>query len=277
MIVDAHQHLWAISRPDHEWPTADDGEIFRDVDETEYRAAAPAVDRTVLVQAQPRQSDTDWLLSLADASQLIGGVVGWADLSAPEASAHILRLARSPKLKGLRPMLQGLAYDAWILRDDVQPGLKAMVEAGLVFDALIHPRHLPVVERLATLWPDLTIVIDHCAKPAIGSGDDQAWRDAMARAADHANLHCKLSGLVTEISADVWDTEAIDAAWAYADHVFDRFGSNRILWGSDWPVITSRCSLQAWLGWTHTWLSAKPQAASDAILGGTACRVYDLN
>ena len=273
MIIDAHQHFWQIGRPDHEWPTPELASIFRDFDEDDYRDAAPGIAKSVLVQAQPRDSDTDWLLAAARASDRIAGVVGWADLSADTIGTRVAELSKQTKLKGLRPMLQGLADDEWVLRDSVKPGLKVMTDNGLRFDALIHPRHLPVIDRLARLWPELAIVIDHCAKPAIGQDDGGAWRDALARAANNSNVYCKLSGLVTETA----DTKAIDAVTAYADHVFDLFGPDRILWGSDWPVVTLRCPLTAWLDWTQTWLAGKTASAGDLILGDTARRFYHLN
>ncbi len=272
MIIDSHQHLWQIGRNGHEWPTPDLTAIHRDFSPEDLRAEAVAVDGSVLVQSQPGDADTDWMLAVAAATPFIKGVVGWADLEAPDAVARLKNLAAQPKLKGIRPMLQGLADDQWILRDAVQPALRAITDLGLRFDALIFPRHLAVICQLARAYPTLSIVIDHCAKPQIGSGDDGLWRDDMARIAENPNVCCKLSGLATEMA----DSLTLDAAKPYADHVLACFGPDRLMWGSDWPVLNLRTTYNAWQDWTLAWLKPQSEATRDAVFGGTARRFYQL-
>ena len=277
MIVDAHQHLWQIERNGHEWPTPDLDAIYRDFEAANLQAVtqAAAVTATVLVQSQPNDTDTGWMLDVAADTPLIRGVVGWTDLAAPDAPARIARLARRPKLKGLRPMLQGLADDAWILRDEVRPALAAMIDHGLTFDALIFPRHLPVIDQLARDWPSLPIVIDHGAKPPIAAARelDGAWAEAISRVAQNENVYGKLSGLMTEMNPDQPHDDMTD----YADHLYAVFGPERLMWGSDWPVVGLRAPYSAWFDWTAAWLTAKPSHARDAILGRTATRFYSLN
>lgn len=272
MVIDSHQHLWQIGRNGHAWPTSDLAAIHRDFGLEDLRAEAVAVDGSVLVQSQPSDLDTDWMLRVAAAEPFIKGVVGWADLETPSAPTRLAALAAKPKLKGIRPMLQGFADDQWILRDKVQPALRAITDLSLRFDALIFPRHLTIIDRLARSYPTLSIVIDHSAKPQIGSGDDTLWRDGMARVADNPNVFCKLSGLATEMSSGL----SLDAAASYADHVLSCFGPDRLMWGSDWPVLNLRTTYNAWQDWTSAWLADQPVQVRGAIFGGTARRFYQL-
>jgi len=274
LIVDSHQHLWQIGKNGHEWPTPDLDPIHRDFVTADLTAVtgAAGVGATVLVQSQPADIDTDWMLDIAEGTPLIQGVVGWADLAAPDAPRRLAELARRPKLKGIRPMLQGLADDNWILRDAVRPALEALLDLGLRFDALVFTRHLAAIDQLARTFPDLPIIIDHCAKPPLAAGDLAAWRDAIARLAGHANVTCKLSGLFTEMRAD----QPVDDARPVADHVLSVFGPERLMWGSDWPVVLLRRPYGTWLDWTMTWLDGKTADVKTAVLGNTARRVYAL-
>lgn len=274
MIVDSHQHLWQIGQNGHEWPTPDLAPIHRDFVTADLVAVtgAAGVDATVLVQSQPADADTDWMLDVAGASPLIQGVVGWADLAGPDAPKRLAALAERPKLKGIRPMLQGLPDDEWILRDDVRPALEALLTHGLRFDALVFTRHLPAIDRLAKALPELPIIIDHCAKPPLAASDIGGWREAIARVADNANVVCKLSGLFTEMRADQDPFEASPIA----DHVLSVFGADRLMWGSDWPVVALRCPYADWLHWTKTWLDGKTADIRTNVLGNTARRVYAL-
>lgn len=272
MIVDSHQHFWQIGRNGHEWPTPDLAAIHRDFGPDDLRAEARRVDASVLVQSQPSDLDTDWMLEVAERTPFVKGVVGWADLEAPNVSARLRALADKPKFKGIRPMLQGLSDDEWILRDTVRPALSLLTDLHLRFDALIFPRHLSVIDQLARVHQSLPIVIDHCGKPQIGSDNDVAWREGMARVAENANVFCKLSGLATEMA----DGLSLDAAKSYADHVLACFGADRVMWGSDWPVLNLRTTYDAWQEWTLTWLQSQSSEARDAVFGGTARRFYQL-
>ncbi|MGZ3305911.1 MAG: amidohydrolase family protein [Asticcacaulis sp.] len=276
MTIDAHQHFWQIGRNGHEWPTPDLAIIHRDFGPADLTAqAAPAgVTASVLVQSQPSDVDTDWMIAVAADAPFVQGVVVWADLAAPDAAERLAHLAPQPKLKGVRPMLQGLADDNWILRPEVQPALKAVCDLGLRFDALVFSRHLPAIDALAKAWPGLPIVIDHCAKPPFTAPEQMGqWAENMARAAENPNVLCKLSGLFTELAPD----QPSDLARACADHVLSVFGPDRLMWGSDWPVVLLRAPYVGWLDWTHAWLADKDSTIRDAVLSGTARRFYALD
>ncbi len=276
MIVDAHQHLWQIGRNGHAWPTPDLAAIHRDFAPADLARVVEGtgVTATVLVQSQPSDLDTDWMLRAAAESDLIKGVVGWADLSTGDAPDRIKTLARQPRLKGLRPMLQGLADDDWILRPQVRPALAAMADHGLSFDALVFTRHLPAIVTLAETFPALAIVIDHGAKPPFARPEHlPLWRERMAQAAQCPNIACKLSGLFTELAPGQDRADAIPVA----DHLLAVFGPGRLMWGSDWPVADLAGGYHAWLDWTRRWLENRNPNAREMILSRTASAFYRLD
>jgi len=224
----------------------------------------------VLVQAADTEAETDFMLDVARGSAgLVRGVVGWTDLASPRAPDRIAALAGEPLLKGLRPMLQDIEDTAWILLPGVQPALAAMARHGLRFDALLKPRHLPIIGGLAQRHPDLPVVIDHAAKPDITNGNYQPWASQMARLARETPWCCKVSGLVTEARLD-WQ---IDDLRPYIDHLLATFGPDRLMWGSDWPVVTLASNYRRWHEAAATLL---PASTHDAVFGGTAVRFYGL-
>jgi L-fuconolactonase len=248
--------------------------LYRDVHAADWQAQSHplGVDGGVLVQAAPTVAETQFLLALAEAHPAVLGVVGWVDLLASDAPAQIARLARHPKLKALRPMLQDIADPDWILNPALAPAFEAMVAHGLVFDALIKPVHLTRILALAQRRPGLAIVIDHGAKPDIAKALWQPWADDLARIAAQTAAVCKLSGLLTEAGA----APAPDAARRWAQHVLACFGPQRVLWGSDWPVLELASDYAAWWHEVQALLVDSSAAERAAVLGGNAARVYRL-
>ncbi|WP_328286341.1 amidohydrolase family protein [Phreatobacter sp. AB_2022a] len=272
MLIDAHHHFWQIARGDYGWLTPALGAIHRDFGPADLRplTARHGIGATILVQAAPTVAETRFLLSIAAAEPSVAGVVGWADFDAPDAPAAIAELAGNPLLVGLRPMVQDMADDDWLARPDHAPAFEALERHGLVFDALVLPRHLPRLAAVARRHPGLSIVIDHLAKPPIAEGRLDPWRADMAALAALPNVACKLSGMVTEAAAG-W---TVDHLRPYADHVLAAFGPGRVLWGSDWPVATLAASYDDWVGATEALLAAMPPAERAAIRGGNAARLY---
>ena len=170
-------------------------------------------------------------------------MVGWVDFEAPDADAEIAMLARDPKVAGLRPMIQDLADDEWMLRPALAPAFEAMIAADLTFDALVKPRHLPILRRFALRWPGLRIVVDHGAKPDIAGGAFEPWAGEMAAVARETGVLCKLSGLATEAAPGFAPRDL----WPYVDALIDAFGPGRLMWGSDWPVVNLASDYGAWL------------------------------
>ncbi len=273
MLIDAHQHFWRTDAAHHEWPGPDLAAIFRDYGPAELEAAAAGtgLGGCVLVQAQPNEAETAWLLGVAHDCELILGVVGWTDLKAADAPAKIHALAARPKMRGLRPMLQSLPQDDWIADRALDPALAAMVETGLSLDALVFTRHLPAVLEVANRWPQLKVVIDHGAKPPIAAGEMEPWASRMAALAARPQVFCKLSGLLTEAGSGQGEADLAP----YVRKLVELFGPDRLMWGSDWPVLELRGGYGAWLDMAER-LSGLAGPALDSLRGGAAARFYRL-
>lgn len=271
-MIDAHQHFWRLDRGDYGWLTPALGPIFRDFGPGDLAPilARHSIERTILVQAAPTVAETRWLLDLAHRTPFVAGVVGWVDFDASDAPDAIAAIADKPKLVGLRPMVQDIADDDWIARPDLAPAFDAMIAHGLVFDALVLPRHLPRLARVLDRHPSLTVVVDHGAKPRIRDREIDAWRAGMAAVAAHPNVSCKLSGLVTEARPD--DGAAELAPWI--DALVQLFGPRRLIWGSDWPVVELAGGYDRWRALALGALDGLPAPGRDAVLGGNAERVY---
>jgi L-fuconolactonase len=273
MRIDAHQHFWRLSRGDYGWLTpAEHPAICRNFgpDDLAPLLADAAIERTVLVQAAPTAAETRYLLEIAAATPFVAGVVGWADFKAPR---EIEALAADVNLLGLRPMLQNLDDDAWILRPKIEPALDAMQAVGLRFDALVKPRHLPHLARLLARRPHLRVVIDHGAKPDIaGGGSLASWREAMRAIARDTAAYCKLSGLVTEAKA-TWAEEDLRP---YVDVLLEAFGPARLMWGSDWPVVNEAGGYATWRSAAEALTEGCSAADRALIFGGAAQAFYGI-
>ena len=273
--VDAHHHVWRLDRGDYGWLTPKLAPIYRDFTLDDLR---PLLDRakvggTVLVQAAPTVAETEFLLEAAHASGgLVRGVVGWVDLSSPDSTATLERLARDPLFRSIRPMLQDIADAEWILRRDVDAQLSVIEGLGLRFDALVKPRELPALARMVERHPELPVVIDHGAKPAIADRDWEPWASAIAELAENPRVACKLSGLVTEAGPG-WSPHVLAA---YIDHLLACFGPKRLLWGSDWPVVNLAGGYHRWARASDQLLARLPEADRDAIFGDNARKFYGL-
>jgi L-fuconolactonase len=281
--VDAHQHFWKLSRNDYEWLTPDLASIYRDFmpDDLAPHLNRSGVDRTVAVQAATTDAETAFLLDLAQQTPFIAGVVGWTDLESPRAVERVESLAANRRLFGLRPMLQDLPDDEWLVRRSVAPAIAAMKAAQLRLDALVKPRHLPMLLRFLERHPDLRVVIDHGAKPAIASNAIDEWATQMREIGRRTNAFCKLSGLATEAGAN-WTAATLQP---YVDVLLDAFGPRRLMWGSDWPVLHLAYeagrdgAATPYDSWRDTATSLVARLSSherELIFGGTAARFYGI-
>jgi L-fuconolactonase len=273
--IDAHQHFWRLARGDYGWLTPALGPIHRDFmpADLEPLIAAAGVERTVLVQAAPTTTETDFLLALGEGTPFVAGVVGWMDFEASDARHRIGALAARPKLVGLRPMIQDLADDRWMLNPNIAPAIDAMIEEGLTFDALVMPRHLPVLREFVARHPGLDIVIDHAAKPAIADGAFDDWARAIRALAAETRLTCKLSGLATEAGPG-WSVETLKP---YAEVLIEAFGADRLMWGSDWPVLNLNGDYAGWATAAEALTAGLSDDERVAIFGQTATVCYGLD
>ncbi|THK38704.1 amidohydrolase [Ensifer sp. MPMI2T] len=274
-LIDAHQHYWTLGLGHNNWPGPDLAPIYRDFgpEDLKPNLAAAGISRTVLVQAAPNVKETEFLLSLAEREDTVAAVVGWVNILAADAVSDIRRLKASPKLKGIRPMLQSILETAWILQPQAIVTLQALPQLDLRFDALIQPRHLPVIAALADAVPDLAIVVDHCAKPFIAAGKLEPWQSDMAALARRPNVHVKLSGLVTEAGGG-WSVEKLKP---YAAHILDVFGTDRVMFGSDWPVVLLDADYGAWFAAAQELTAHLTPLERENVFSRTAARFYGLS
>ncbi|MEP2679379.1 MULTISPECIES: amidohydrolase family protein [Roseobacteraceae] len=272
MIIDAHQHFWQLARGDYAWLTPELKALYRDFmpEDLAPYLSQHGIDGTILVQAAPTVAETEFMLDIADQTPFVLGVVGWVDFEAPSAADDIARLAQNPKLIGLRPMIQDIADDDWMLRDNLTPAFEAMMKANLTFDALVLPRHLSRLRRLLPRHPKLRTVIDHAAKPEIADGVFEGWASDIACLANETSAYCKLSGLLTE-AGDNWTPSDVAP---YVEHLLSSFGSQRLVWGSDWPVLTIAGDYGTWIDLANSFIPNELER--EAIFGSNAIGLYKL-
>jgi len=275
--IDAHQHYWSPGHGDYGWlmPSKELQPIYRPFspDDLHPLLNAAGVDGTVLVQAAPTEAETHRLLAIAaNPGSRVLGVVGWCDLQSPDAPRRIAALAANPMLKGLRPMLQDLPDVNWMLDGKLQPVFDAMARADLALDLLIKPHQLDFALSFAHAYPQLRMVVDHGAKPAIATGGFASWAAKIARLAVETPLRCKLSGLLTEAEPGA----SAARLRPYVEHLMAAFGPTRLMWGSDWPVLNLAGEYARWHAMCREWLSALTPQEQAAVFGGNASRFYRL-
>lgn len=273
-MIDSHHHLWNPARGDYGWMPPDNEILFRpyDLNDLTQVAQTNGITQTVLVQAAPSVHETEYMLGIADSSPLIGGVVGWIDFEDREDRKHLDRLAQHPKLKSIRPMVQDIEDDDWLLRDDIQWAFSAIMELDLGFDALGFAKHAVPFLEIFQRYPEMKVVIDHCFKPQIVDAEIEDWANDIENLANQTGAFIKLSGLVTEAG----DRANAEAMQPYVDHVVACFGPDRVMWGSDWPVSRLSMEYGDWLALAKSMTERLGPDADAAIYEQTARRFYDL-
>ena len=277
--IDAHHHLWELARRPQAWLDGPGmAPIRRDFTLTDLAAPAKAagIDRTVLVQVLPSLAETAEFLALAGESDLIAGVVGWADLTSPAVPETLSALRSGPggsRLAGIRHLVQGEPDPRWLARPDVRRGLRAVAAAGLAYDLLTLPHQLPAAIGTVRALPGLTFVLDHLSKPPIASGELQPWAALIRELAALPNVYCKLSGMVTEAGRPGWTVADLRP---YAETVLAAFGPSRVMFGSDWPVCMLAASYADVVSAARELAAELTQDEQAQVFGGTATRAYCL-
>ena len=278
MIVDAHHHFWDPATADYPWLTDELAAIRRPFGPADLAplVAASGIDATVLVQTRSSLAETEAFLALATETPFIRGVVGWIDLTDPAADETIARLRAGPggdRLVGIRHQVHDEADPDWLGRDDVRRGIAAVGRAGLAYDLLVRTRELPAARALVGALPDVRFVVDHLAKPAIRAGSDPAWTEAVGSFEERPNVWWKVSGLVTEADWDAWRPADLQP---FVDRVLEVAGSDRLLFGSDWPVCLLAAPHDVVLATARSLIATLAPNEQAAILGRTAVAVYGL-
>ncbi|MFD9408608.1 amidohydrolase family protein [Streptomyces sp. NPDC059989] len=278
-IVDTHHHVWDLSVRDQDWITGPELAPLRrnfSLADLTPQARAAGVTATVLVQTITVPEETPEFLAMAARSDLVAGVVGWTDLTAPDVADTLAGLRDGPggeHLVGMRHQVQGEPDPRWLVRPEALRGLAAIAEAGLVYDLVVKPHQLAAAVDAAQRLPGLTFVLDHLGKPPIASGELTPWAERIRRLAALPNTVCKLSGMVTE--AD-WGSWTVDDLRPYADTVLDAFGPGRLMFGSDWPVCRLAATYAEVVAAADEMTAELSPAERRDVFTGTAVRTYGL-
>ncbi|HEV2834124.1 MAG TPA: amidohydrolase family protein [Pyrinomonadaceae bacterium] len=275
-MIDSHQHFWQVGRFDYPWMTSDNAVLYRDYLPAQLEPVLKenGVAKTVLVQASNSVEESRWLLSLAEENGFIAGVVGWVDLLSQETASQLEELTGDSKFKGVRHLVESEPDDDWLVEPQVLSNLRLLSAFNLSFDLLVHTRHLRYARVVADQCPDLPLVIDHMAKPAIARGEFQEWSRELRPLADFPNVHCKLSGLVTEANWTGWTTDDLRP---YVDYALELFGPERLMFGSDYPVCLLAASYKQVLESFQELLKDLTNAEREHVFASNAARFYRLN
>ena len=272
-MIDAHQHFWEIARGDYGWLSADSGVLYQDFQPEHLRPLLDAcqINGTVLVQAAPTEAESRYLLGIAEQVDWVKGVVGWVALDNPDVE-NLLEAINHPLLKGIRPMLQDIEDPFWI--NDAVPdfAFRKLIELDLVFEALVKPpQWQPLLCRLLR-HPELRVVMDHGAKPENVKHQQKEWQAWLRKMAAETRAVCKLSGLWTEAG----EALSLEQIRPWLDSLFEAFGPERIIWGSDWPVITATGEYKNWFLLCQQYCEQFSLESRQAIFGNTAISTYRL-
>jgi L-fuconolactonase len=276
LSIDAHVHLWRLSRGDNVALTPTMTAIYEDREPIHLKPLIDAarVERVVVVQAAETLAETLFTVGLARKHPWIAGVVAWVELASPSVEEEVAALSWNPIIKGVRPVRDDNRSIAWMLDSRLDRGFQALEDNSLSLDILVQNwREIPLATLLAERWPRLAIVLDHCGKPAIANDAFDPWASHINKLASFPNVVCKLSGLLNcaRPGADAADLER------YINHALDSFDPDRVMWGSDWPPLDLTSDYATWKQISDSALQTLPDFQRREVIGGTAIRVYRLN
>ncbi|MGB0550437.1 MAG: amidohydrolase family protein [Limisphaerales bacterium] len=275
MRIDSHQHFWVYDASQYPWMTDELFALRSDHLPGDLQAEFDQVglDGSVAVQARQTLEESRWLIELADQHDLIKGVVGWVDLRSEAVEEQLAEFAPHPKFVGVRHVVQDEPDDQFMLRPEFIRGISKLKAFDLRYDILIFPRQLPAAIELVKQFPEQSFVLDHIAKPLIKAGAMAPWEEQIRELATYENLTCKVSGMVTEADWEQWVPGDFRP---YLDVVFEAFGEDRLMYGSDWPV----CRLGGEYGRIYRlaeeYVSQFSAEAQAKFFGGVASAFYGL-
>ena len=276
MIIDSHQHFWQVGRFDYPWMSSSVEVLYRDYLPAQLKPILEenGVSQTVLVQASNSIEESRWLLSLADENPFIVGVVGWVDLQDADVDRQLDEFSAHQKFKGVRHLVESEPENDWLVQPQVLRGLQRLAAYGLSYDLLVHTHHLQYVPRVADSCPELSLVIDHMAKPPIATGEIGTWLQELRPVAACSNIHCKLSGLVTEANWTSWQTSDLRP---FVECALELFGPERLMFGSDHPVCLLAASYKRVLESFQEILEGLAEEDRERIFATNATHFYRLN
>jgi len=275
MKIDAHHHFWRYNNKEFGWIDDDMSELKRDFlpEDLKTRLTSIQFDGTIVVQARQSLEETRWLLELAQKYDFIKGVVGWVDLCSPDVTKQIKQFANNPYFKGVRHVIHDEADDQFMLSEEFQRGISVLKDFSLTYDLLLFPKHIPYALQLVEKFPEQLFVLDHIGKPDIKNKEISFWKEHLTKLAEYKNVYVKVSGMVTEADWKNWRKEDFKA---YLDSVFNAFGPERVMIGSDWPVCTVSESYEAVMGIVLDYVKQYASGYENQILGENCSRFYSL-
>jgi L-fuconolactonase len=274
--IDAHQHYWQFDPVRDNWITEDMSVIRRDFMPADLQPLLERneIDGSVLVQTCQDESDNQFMLQLAAENDFIKGVVGWVDLRASDVEDRLRYYKDNyPKMKGFRHVLQGEPDEKFMLRDDFKGGIGLLNKYDFTYDILIYPNHIKYASELVAEFPDQKFVVDHLAKPYIKRQEIDQWKKDMEYLSYYQKVYCKVSGMLTEADWYSWRTDDFNP---YLDTVFNAFGTNRVMYGSDWPVCLLAGGYNRALEILQIYTSGYSPEEQEQFFGGNAISFYDL-
>lgn len=276
MRIDSHQHFWIYDKQRDAWINEDMqpviGKDFLPNDISSLLKQSK-IDGTVAVQASESEEETKFLVELSRVYALIKGVVGWIDLHDENLDSRLDYWSKEPVVKGFRHVIEGEPAGDYLMQETFQRGLTKLSEKGYTYDLLIRPRHFQSTLECVVNQPNLTFILDHMAKPNIAENQYDSWASFIKELAKFPNVHCKLSGIVTEAKWNNWQVEDLKP---YVDFTLESFGAERVLYGSDWPVCTLSSSYEQWVNAVESLIGELSESEQKMIWGGNAIRVYNL-
>jgi L-fuconolactonase len=275
MKIDSHQHFWQYDAIRYSWITDEMSLLKRDFlpEELHREQSANDIDASIAVQADHSEAETLFLLKLAEQYDTIVGVVGWLDLRAEDFPERLKFFSKFEKLRGLRHIVQAEPDDQFMVREVFALGISRLSEFNLSYDILVYPRQLPAAIELVNKFPGQRFVVDHIAKPPIKTQKIRGWAEDIRRLAETPHVYCKLSGLVTEADWRHWNA---DQFRPYLDVVFEAFGADRLMFGSDWPVCLLAGTYRQVKEVVELYVRELPTQQRQAIFGLNAARFYGL-
>jgi len=273
-MIDCHQHFWKFNPVRDAWITGEMGVIRKDFYPYDLKPVFDdnGIEGCVSVQADQSEDETHFLLSLADQHDFIKGVVGWVDLLADDLPERLEYFSQFRKLKGFRHIVQD-EPKGFLLNDKFSKGVKTLSAFGFTYDLLIYHYQLGEALQFVHQLPDVKIVIDHIAKPSIRTKEKTHWELNMASLATFRNVHCKISGMVTEADWKNWKAEDF---FPYLDELFETFGAARLMYGSDWPVCLVAASYEQQLSIVLQYLSRLSEHEKQLVMSENARKFYNL-
>ena len=272
--IDAHQHFWKFDPIRDAWIDDTMKVIQRDFlpEDLMPILSENGIDACVAVQADQSETETEFLLKLAAENRIVQGVVGWVDLVVPNIEERLTHFAKNPFFKGIRHIAQGEA-DNFFLRKEVQRGIGHLAKYGLTYDLLVYTHQLPAAIELVRQFPNQRFVLDHIAKPKISEGISKNWKRNIKLLASYPNVHCKLSGMVTETTNFNWQQNDFRP---FIDLILAAFGVNRLMYGSDWPVCLLAASYKEQLTIVQDYIATFSEEEQTKIMGENTIKFYNL-